>query len=139
MVSMKKENFESQDFVDFWVKKQFKASWRLAKTYWKKSERFQNRLKEKDWKKEFKKVENIYFANKAIYFNANRDIPFTTLSLVGQILSDKKSEQKMKYILNQNVFTYEGNVFKLDDLENQTKIRKALRTHKFEQVSQHAA
>ncbi|MFT6630690.1 MAG: hypothetical protein ACJAS4_000632 [Bacteriovoracaceae bacterium] len=133
------ESTDFQDYADFWAKKQLSRSFRIAKIYFKRTEKLKTKFFQHDWRGEAKNIEKVYHANKAIYFKANKNLPFTTLSLLGKLLSDKKHHETIKHIIQANVLTYNEHVYKLDDLEAQTKIRKALRTLEFSEVLDSAA
>jgi hypothetical protein len=133
------ESKEYQDNADLWAKMKFTRSVRIAKLYFKKSGKFTTKFFKHDWRGEAKNIEKVYYANKAIYFKANKNLPFTTLTLLGKLLSNKRHQTIIKNIIEENVLTYNAQVYKLDDLENQTKIRKALRTLEFSQVQDSAA
>jgi hypothetical protein len=136
---MKKDELEFQELANVWAKNKFNRSLRLAKLYFKKGERLKTKVVKHNWKAEVKIVENIYYANKAIYHNVDKNLPFTTMALIGEMLSDKKYQKKIKTIIDQNVLSYENKIYKLNDLENQSRIRKALRTHQFDEIQKNAA
>lgn len=136
---MKKNDFEFQEMADVWTKMKLNKSYRLAKFYIHKGDKFKKKLVSHNWKKEIKNIGNIYYANKALYFNADRNLPFTTLSLIGEGLSDRTIQRKIKNIINQNALSYNSKIYKLDDLDEQSTIRKAFRTKELEEVTNFAA
>lgn len=128
-----------QEYADLWAKYKLNRTFRLAKIYFKRTERLKDKVFQHNWKDEAQNVEKLYYANKAVHHNANKNLPLTTLFLLGKLLSNHKYSKKTQKIINSNIISSEGLVFKLDDLEHQTKIRKALRTKNFSEVENKAA
>lgn len=125
---------EFQDLADTWSKGQISRSLKLAKYYWFKSKKLKNKLTQKDWKEEWVKFEDLFYANKAIMYNAEHNIPFHTLVLLGRLLSKDEFKDTAKTIIKDNVILCEDYYLKLDDPQNQLKIRKALRTYQFKDL-----
>lgn len=136
---MLNESTDFQDYADFWAKKQFSRSIRIAKLYYKKSNRLTKKLKNHNWKNEAKNIEKIYHVNKAIYYKADKNLPFNTLALIGKLLGNESHHEAMKEIISTNVLSYNTHIYKLDDPEAQVKIRRALRTLDFGTVHNYAA
>lgn len=76
---------------------------------------------------------DAYFAQKAIQFNADEDLPFKTLVLLGQKLNHPAFKSEIEKIINDNIIKVNGVYFKLNDLENQNKIKKAIENYQFEE------
>ena len=136
---MSKFNFEFQDFADRWSKDQVKRSMRLAKVFLKKGKKFKTTFVHHDWKGEFKNVGKMYYANKAVYSRADKNLPFATLVLLGEMLSDKAHKKTIQRIIDKNILTYDDFVYELNDPLSQIKIRKALRTYKFKETKNYTA
>ncbi len=136
---MLNNQIDFQEYADLWAKTKIKRTLRIAKLYIKKTDKFKHKLMTHDWKWEVQNVEKMYFVNKAIHFKANKNLPLTTLFLLGKLISDQKYSKLTKKIILDNVISYNGNVYQLDDLTSQTKIRKALRTKEFNQVLDNVA
>jgi hypothetical protein len=118
----------SKDSIDTFVNKFAKAQIN-TETYFKK--RFNN-----DFKSQTKKISNIYYAQKAVRLNASEELPLKTLVLLGEKLSQGAFQEDFEKIISENVIKFNGQFFKLDDLENQTKIQKAIRTYYFEECQE---
>ena len=136
---MNKFDFSFQNFADLWSKQQIKEFKFQAKLAYKKSQFIGKKIFRHDWKDEWKNMGSFYHANKAIFKGASKNLPFKTLTLLGELLSNSSFETEIQTIINQNVIKFEGCYFKLDDLEQQNKIRKALKTYKFQSPEKQAA
>lgn len=121
------------NMADVWTKLQYKRFQKHFSIAFMKTSRFTKSVINHDWKGEAQKIENIYYANKAIYNGASIELPFKTLVLLGQKLGEKSIQSEIKQIIESNVIKSGGQFYKLDDLENQAKVRKFLRTYQFDQ------
>lgn len=135
------ENFKQmqksyQNLLDFWSSDQVKEVKKsLFKTYVKtkiKAKRF--------WKDDLQiqrnNIQAMFFVQKAVVQGASKKLPFTTLELLGRKLSHPAYKQDISKIIKDNVIKCNENYYKLDDLENQNKIQKALRKFQFEECSE---
>lgn len=136
---MNNSNNDFQDMADYWFKGQLNRGVRLARLFFKRGKKLPKKISTHNWKKDYTNFEKIYYANKAIFNHANRELPFNTLALIGEVLSQKEIEKKMKKVIHQNVFSHKGHIYKLDDLESQKKIQKILKNYEFDEVIQDAA
>lgn len=121
------------NMADMWAKIQFKRVQKHFSIAYMKTNRFTKNVINHDWKGEAQKLENLYYANKAIFNGASKDLPFKTLILLGQKLGEKSIHSEIKQIIESNVLKSQGQFYKLDDQENQAKIRKIIRTYQFDQ------
>lgn len=121
------------DNVDAWTRLQYRRAQKHFNIAYIKTARFTRKVIEHDWKNEAYKVESIYYANKALFYGASQQLPFKTLCLLGKLLGEKPVREDIKQIIKSNVIKFNGQFFKLDDLDKQTKVRKILRTYQFDQ------
>ena len=125
-----------QNLVDLWSndkviefrKKMFKAyvfTKKKARNVWNKELKVQKET-----------MQSLFFVQKAVALGASRRLPFSTLELLGKKLAHPAYKQDIEKIIKDNVIKCNENFYKLDDLENQNKIQKALRRFQFEQCSE---
>lgn len=133
---MSKFDLNFQNIADVWTKEQIKNLKFNAKLAWRKSEFLGKKLWKKDWKNDFG---TFYYANRAVLQGASKNLPYSTLSLLGELLTHDYFKKEVQQIIDQNVLKFEGQYYKLDDYENQKKVRKALRSYKFQSVEKKAA
>jgi hypothetical protein len=129
------KNLDFQNFLDYWSKsklKDIKKSFKRYKIEVRKLGRKVNNLKLKE---SVSKLERVYFVNKAIYYKANSNLPYSTLTILGQLLNNNDYHDEVKIIIEQNLIKYNGIFHKLDDQDNQKLIRKVLRTYQFEKIN----
>jgi hypothetical protein len=138
-IDMSKFDLNFQNLADVWSKEQIKNFRFNAKLMWRKSEFIGKKLWRRDWKNDFYSIETFYYANRAVLKGASKNLPYSTLSLLGELLSHDYFRDEVQRIIDQNVLKFEGQYYKLDDSENQTKVRKALRSYKFQSVEKKAA
>lgn len=131
--------FNFQNMVDMWAKNQMKVLGKKARIAYKKSNRLKNKIVQRDWKNDWSTLNDFYYANKAIFHGASRNLPFKTLTYLGQLLAHDYFKSEVQSIIKENVIKFDGQFYKLDDPESQGKIQKALRSYKFQKVDQVAA
>lgn len=136
---MSKFDLNFQNLADVWAKNQLRNVGRQAKYAYLKGNRWSKRLMKRNWHNDWDNLGQFYFANRAVVAGASHNLPFKTLSLLGQLLSQDMFKDEILEIIKENIIKFEGQYFKLDDLENQNKIRKALRTYKFQKADKFAA
>lgn len=123
------EHFNVQNWLEFWSKDS-------VDNFVKNFINFQDKTT-KVVKDEFvgrtKNFTDAFFAQKAIQFNANEDLPFKTLVLLGQKLNHPAYKDEVEKIIKDNVIKLKGVYYKLDDLDNQKKIQKAIENYQFEE------
>ncbi len=136
---MNKFEFNFQNLADVWTKNQLKNVSRQAKYAYLKGNRWSKKLIKRNWHNDWENLGQFYFANRAIVAGASHNLPFKTLSLLGELLTQDTFKDEINQIIKENVLKFEGHYFKLDDPENQNKIRKALRTYKFQKADKFAA
>lgn len=88
------------------------------------------------FKNKTKQLSEIYYAQKAIRLNASEELPFKTLVLLGEKLAQPAYHDDFVKIINDNIIKFKGNFFKLDDLENTSKVQKAIRTFEFKECQE---
>ena len=136
---MNKFEFNFQNFADVWSKEQWKYVKKQARYAYLKSNRWSKKMMRRDWQNDLDNIGSFYFANRALVAGASKNLPYTTLALLGELLSNNYFHQEIKTIIQDNVIKFDGQFFKLDDHEHQTKIRKALRSDKFQKADKTAA
>lgn len=77
--------------------------------------------------KTFKSFLFHYFSQVAINNGASQNLPFKTLSLLGEKLSQPEHRAEFQKIIDQNVVKYKGQFYKLDDQIYQNRIQKAIK------------
>lgn len=125
-----------QDLVDLWSNEQIKQ---LKKNIFKAF--VKTKIKARNfWQTELKgqkeSIQSLFFVQKAVALGASRRLPFTTLELLGKKLAHPAYKEDISKIIKDNVIKYNGNYYKLDDLDNQGKIQKAIRRFKLEECSE---
>lgn len=78
--------------------------------------------------KVFKSVFFHYYSQVAINNGASDNLPFKTLSLLGEKLTQNEFKQEFQKIISQNVIKYKGQFYKLDDQIYQNRIQKAIKS-----------
>ena len=136
---MNKFEFNFQSFADVWTKDQWKYVKKQAKYAYLKGNRWSKKMRHRDWQNDFENIGSFYFANRAIIAVASQNLPYTTLALLGELLSNNYFHEEIKSIIKENVIKFDGQFYKLDDHDNQAKIRKALRSYKFQKADKTAA
>lgn len=123
------EHFNVQNFLELWSKDS-------VDNFVKNFINFQDRTT-KVVKQEFvgrtKHFTDAFFAQKAIQHHANEDLPFKTLVLLGHKLNHPAYRDEIEKIITDNVIKLKGVYYKLDDIDNQKKIQKALENYQFEE------
>lgn len=138
-MQMNKFEFNFQNFADVWSKEQWKYVKKQARYAYLKSNQWSRKMRRRDWQTDFDNIGSFYFANRAFIAGASQNLPYSTLALLGELLSNSYFQQEIKEIIQENVIKFDGQFFKLDDPENQAKIRKALRSYKFQKADKSAA
>ena len=133
-MTQKNDLHNFSNMADIWTKIQFNKVQKHMSIAAIKTSRFSKGIVNHDWKKEKKKIENLFYSNRAIYNGASNDLPYKTLILLGEKLGEKSIQREIKQIIKSNVIKYNGQFIKLDDLEKQSKIRKVLRTYQFDEL-----
>jgi hypothetical protein len=135
-MTMKDSQFNSnfQNLLDHWAKAKFSRFKKHLKIAFLKSEKYGHKLLKHDWKQSADKVGKAYYANKALINNADSNLPYSTLVLLGQMLAHPLHNKEITKIIRENALKFNGEYLKLNDLDNQAKVRKALRTNQFEHV-----
>ena len=82
--------------------------------------------------KAFKTVLFHFYSQVAINNGASPNLPFKTLSLLGEKLQDPKFKAEFQKIIDQNVIKFKGQFYKLDDQIYQKRIQKAIKRFSFE-------
>lgn len=119
------EPFNLQNWLELWSKDSID-------NFVKNIIQFQDKTT-KEFRGKTKKFADAYFAQKAINHNANENLPFRTLVLLGQKLNHPAYKDEIERIIEENVIKSKGVYFKLDDIENQKKIQKAIKTYQFDE------
>ncbi len=136
---MKKQLSVDQEAINDWGHAQlykFKFNTKLA---FKKTKVLSKAVINRDWGKDIQNIENAYSANKALLAGASKNIPYSTLIIIGKTISNRNYQKEMKKILQDNVIVIEGYLVKLDDQNEQKKIRRALKSFEFSHVNNFAA
>lgn len=121
----KVEDFNYQTVLEHWSKESVKEAL-------KSSEQFVNHLV----KDQTKNLKDFYYAGKAVRAHASHELPFKTLVLLGEKMSEPGYSHDIQKIIDENIIKINGQFFKLDDPQNQTKVQKAIRTYKFEECQE---
>ena len=82
-----------------------------------------------------KRYTEAYYAQKAIACQADPNLPFQTLVLLGEKLSHPAYKEEIEQIIKDNVIKFKGTFYKLTDLESQNKIQNAISNYEFEECS----
>lgn len=130
------QDFNYQQWLETWTKDsvdQFVN--KFAKVQIQTEDFIKHKFK-KDFQNQTKKLSHIYFAQKAVRMNASEELPFKTLVLLGEKLSNPAYHDDFAKIIEENVIKFKGQYYKLDDGENQSKIQKAIRTYEFEECQE---
>jgi hypothetical protein len=123
-------NFNSE-LIDIWTKSYSKKLLKYSKVYFIKSKKTIKKIRAHNWRQEVAQVGDSFYINLAVRNGASQEIPYSTLILIGKNLQNNKYKEITKSIINKNLLSTGGFVFQLDDLESQSKIRKAFRTKSF--------
>jgi len=86
--------------------------------------------------KVFKNFVDHFYAQVALNNGASSNLPYKTLSLLGEKLSHPAFKDDFKKIINQNVIKSKGQYYKLDDQIYQKRIQKALKNYSFQECSE---
>lgn len=123
------EHFQLQNWLEFWSKDSFDHFVKnVIHLQDKTAKVFKSEVLEKT-----KHFTDAYFAQKAIAHHANENLPFKTLVLLGQKLNHPAYKDEVVKMINENVIKLKGVYYKLDDLDNQKKIQKAIENYQFEE------
>lgn len=121
----------NSDLIDIWTKSYSKKLFKYSRVYFFKSKKAIKKLGSHNWKQEMNQVEDSFYLNLAIRNGASQEMPYSTLILIGKNLNNIHYKSLTKTIIRENILASDGFVFQLDDLQSQSKIRKALRRHNF--------
>lgn len=84
----------------------------------------------------FSKTKNFadaYYAQKAVQFEADENLPFKTLVYLGQKLNHPAYKEEVQKIIKDNIVKIKGIYYKLDDLDHQKKIQNAIKNYQFDE------
>jgi len=132
-MNQKNDLHSFSNMADIWSKLQYRKIQKHMSIAIMRTSRVTKNFVNHDWKGEANKLESLYYSNKAIYNGASKDLPYKTLVLIGKMLGENAIHKEIKQIIDSNVIKHNGEFYKLDDLDKQSKIRKILRTYQFEQ------
>lgn len=76
---------------------------------------------------------DAYYAQRAVQFEADEDLPFKTLVLLGQKLNHPAYKEEVQKIIKDNIIKIKGVYYKLDDLDQQKKIQSAIKNYQFDE------
>lgn len=123
------ENFNVQNWLELWSKD-------TVDNFVKNFIQFQDKTTKvfkKDFLSKTKHFTDAYYAQKAVQFQADENLPFKTLVLLGQKLNHPAYKNEIEKIINDNVIKLKGVYYKLDDLDNQKRIQKAIKDYQFDE------
>ena len=137
---MQKFNTENlMDYMDIYAKGQFKKGKKLARIYSLKLLKKKKQFMQHDWSIDSKNLKDLFYVGTALNLGAPNTLPFPTLSLLGKMYFHKEQKDILKNILKDNAFSYNGEVLKLNDPLNQSKLQKAIKTNSIHFVRNFAA
>jgi hypothetical protein len=123
------EHFQFQNWLEYW-------SQESVDNFVKNFIKFQDdatKVVKEQFVDKTKKFADVYFAQKAIQHYADENLPFKTLVLLGQKLNHPAYKEEMEKVIQENVIKFEGIYYKLNDIENQNKVQKAIKNYQFEE------
>lgn len=130
------EGFNYQNWLESWSKDSIDTFVnKFAKAQIETESYFKTKFNH-DFKGQTKKLSDIYYAQKAVRLNASEELPFKTLVLLGEKLSQSAFQEDFEKIIAENIIKFKGEFFKLDDLNSQNKVQKAIRTYNFEECQE---
>lgn len=74
------------------------------------------------------RIKQSLYTERAIGHHASRDLPYSTLVLLGERLGNKESKQKVQTFIQNNEVHYKGQCIKLNDRSQEAKIREAIKS-----------
>lgn len=110
---------------------------KVAKEYHleEKSQKFWGQIKNwfsKTFKKTYLKIKlrikHSLYTERAIGHHASRDLPYSTLVLIGERLGSKKSREQVQTYIKNNEVHYKGQCIKLNDRAQEAKVREAIKS-----------
>ena len=122
------------DIIDQYTKEYAKNHIRKLKVFFKIFKKKKNKFITQTLPAEKSHFKKLLHASKAIHLGADQQIPMETLSLLGEIAMDPYYASNIRKIIKENMMEYNGIFYTLTDMQNQTKIQRALRTRKFQKV-----
>lgn len=125
-----------QNFLDLWSKDQYQDIKKNLNHFFQVSKKNTQTFFKHDLKHQSKNLQETYHAHKAMSLGASKHLPYSTLVLLGLRHSHLAYKQEIEKIIKDNVIKYKGTFYKLDDLEHQNKVRKALKNFQFEECSE---
>ena len=125
-----------QNILDHWTKDQYQEMKKNIFSFYQESKKSTRTFLKQNLAKQGKHFQDFLMVQKAMSKGASGDLPFSTLKLLGQRYSHPAYKQDIEKIIKDNVIKYKGSFYKLDDPENQNKIRKALKDFHFEECSE---
>lgn len=130
------ESFNYQAMLDLWSKENWEKFMSNMSDFYKKAHESTKSYFNEDFPKQKKAFVDTYFAQKAISHGASESLPFSTLALLGEKLSQSAYRDEVQSIIKANIVKFKGEYLKLDDFENQSKIQKALKTYQFHECQE---
>lgn len=117
--------FNFQNWLEYWSKDSLDS-------FVKNFIHFQSKTT-KEFKGQTKKFTDAYYAQKAINHHADQNLPFKTLVLLGEKLGHAAYKEEIEKVIFENVIKSKGVYYKLDDVQNQQKIQKAIKEYQFDE------
>lgn len=134
--------FNKEDYLEYLNSDQVKNLKKSFFRFYVKSRKKVRTFLKNDLNEQRENMKALYFVHKALNQGASKKLPYRTLELLGYKLSQPEFKEDIAKIIKDNVIKCNENYYKLDDVENQKKIQKALRNFQFDKLSEvqdHAA
>lgn len=123
----KVEPFNWQNWLDLWSKDSVDN---FVKNFIELQDKATNGFKGKT-----KNLADAYFAQKAIQHQASENLPFKTLVLLGQKLNHPAYKEEIEKIIKDNIIKSKGVYYKLNDIDHQKRIQKAIKNYEFDECT----
>ena len=130
------QKFNYQNLLDIWSKDQYQEIKKNISSLYKVSKKNTRSFLKQNLKSSGKNFQDFLMVQKAIAKGASKNMPYSTLALLGLRHGHPAYKQEIEKIIKDNVIKYKGCFYKLDDPEHQSKIRKALKDFQFEECSE---
>ncbi len=127
------------EILDQYTKTYAKEGLRRWKIFYKLFKKRSDKFLHKTLPEEKTHLKKLLHASKAIHLGADPQIPMETLALLGETALDAYYSVLIRNVIKNNMLEYNGMCFKLNDLENQIKIQRAIRTRKFNMIKDQVA
>lgn len=125
-----------QNLFDIWSKDQYQEIKKNISTLYREGKNQTRNFFKQNVKTQSKHIQDFLMVQRALAKGASKNLPYSTLALLGLRHGHPAYKQEVEKIITDNVIKYKGCFYKLDDLEHQNKIRKALKDFQFEECSE---